>query len=347
MKRFLLLIGLFSNLSSCTSVITSQDQFVMTVTGPIDPTQMGITLEHEHITTDFTGAEKVTQPQYPVEHAEKFILPYIQKLKTNGVNTLIECTPEYIGRDVLLLRKLSEKSDLNIITNTGYYAAANKKYVPKHVYNETAEQLAERWIDEWENGIKGTDVKPGFIKLGVGKSTLDSIEQKIVRAGALTHLKTGLKIAIHTGSALAANDEIDLLENEGVSAHALIVIHAQHATTQEQIKLIKRGCWISLDGINQQPQTINKYIDFLISLKEAGLLKNVLISHDDGWSVIKDDDGTIGFELFENGNRKPYSTIFELLIPQLKALGFTQKDFDQLLIKNPAEAYKIEVFKNR
>ena len=345
MKHFLLFIGFFSILYSCSSVISSGDQFIMTVSGPIEPEQMGLTLEHEHVTTDFTGAEKVTQPQYPVEHAVKFILPYIQKLKTNGINTLIECTPEYIGRDVLLLRELSEKSGLNIITNTGYYAAADKKYVPKHAYSETAEQLAERWIDEWENGIKGTGIKPGFIKLGVGKNALDPIEQKIVRAGALTHLKTGLKIAIHTGSAVAANDEIDILENESVSAHALIVIHAQHATTQEQIKLIKRGSWISLDGINQKPETIKKYIDFLLPLKEAGLLKNVLISHDDGWSVIQNDDGTIGFELFGNGNQKPYSTIFELLIPRLKELGFTQEDFDQLLIKNPAEAYKIEVCK--
>ncbi|MCK5702426.1 MAG: hypothetical protein KAI29_14780, partial [Cyclobacteriaceae bacterium] len=143
------------------------------------------------------------------------------------------------------------------------------------------------------------------------------------------------------------NDEINLLENEGVSANALIVVHAQHASNEEQIKLIKRGCWISLDGINQKPETISKYIDFLIPLKEAGLLKNVLISHDDGWSVIQHHDGTIGFELFGNGNQKPYSTIFELLIPQLKELGFTQEDFDQLLIKNPAEAYKIEVCKIR
>ncbi len=346
MKFLIIIFSLLLTLFSCTLSVNTKPQFIMTVTGPKDVDQMGLTLEHEHIATDFTGAEKVTQPQYPVELAATFLLPYIQKLKATGVNTLIECTPEYIGRDVLLLRELSEKSSINIITNTGYYAAADKKYLPKHVYSESAEQLATRWVEEWENGIKGTGIKPGFIKLGVGKDTLDSVEQKIVKAGALAHLQTGLKIAIHTGSTIAANDEIDILEKKGVSARALIIVHAQHATSDEQIKLIKRGCWISLDGINQKPETIEKYTDFLITLKNAELLENVLISHDDGWSVIQKDDGAIGFELFGNGNEKPYTTIFEILIPELRALGFNQEDIDQLLIKNPAEAYKIEVCTN-
>jgi phosphotriesterase-related protein len=242
-----------------------------------------------------------------------------------------------------LLRELSLNSGINIITNTGYYAAANKKYLPEHAFTESAEQLAVRWIDEWVNGINGTDIKPGFIKLGVGKKSLDSIEQKIVRAGALTHLSTGLKIAIHTGSAIAANDELDILEDMGVSPNALIVVHAQNSSSEDQIKLIRRGCWISLDGVNQKPETIAKYIDFLLELKRENLLDHVLISHDDGWSVIQNEDGTIGFELFNFGNGSPYTSIFELLFPRLKELGITQGDFDQLLIKNPAKAFIIEV----
>ena len=345
MKHLLLIIGFSSFLFRCSSDEGTQDDFLMTVTGPIGIEQIGRSLEHEHITTDFIGAEKVQQPQYQVAQAEKYILPFFQNLKSNGIKTLFECTPEFIGRDVLLLRQLSKKSGINIITNTGYYAAANKKYLPKHAYTETAEQLSERWIAEWENGIKGTGIKPGFIKLGVGKTSLDSVEQKLVKAGALAHLKTGLKIAIHTGSAIAANDEIDILESNSISPNALIIVHAQNATSDEQIKLIKRGAWISLDGINQKSETIERYIDFLTAIKNANLLEKVLISHDDGWAVIQKDDGTIGFELFGNGNLAPYSTILEILFPLLVESGFSEADFDQLLIQNPARAFKIEVCK--
>lgn len=174
---------------------------------------------------------------------------------------------------------------------------------------------------------------------------MDSVEQKLVKAGALAHLKTGLKIAIHTGSGLAANDEIDIMESNGISPNALIIVHAQNATSDEQIKLIKRGAWISLDGINQKSETIERYIEFLTAIRKANLMEKVLISHDDGWAVIQKDDGSIGFELFGNGNTAPYSTIFEILFPRLVELGFSQVDFDQLLIHNPRQAYKIEVCK--
>ncbi len=337
--NFLLVISFWS----CTGQKAQKAYQVMTVNGLIDSGEMGITLEHEHITTDFIGAEQVKQPQYPVSQAVEFMLPFMNELKETGVATLIECTPEYIGRDVLLLKSLSQKSGINIITNTGYYAAADKKYLPSHAYTETAYQLADRWTNEWENGINGTEIKPGFIKLGVGKNSLDSIEQKLVKAGALTHLKSGLKIAIHTGSSIAAVDEINILKNNGVDSRALIVIHTQNCTSPEQIKLIKSGCWISLDGISQNPESIEQYSNFLIAIKQENLLGKVLISHDNGWSVIQNGDGTIGFELFGNKNEKPYSAIFSLLIPALTAKGFTQEDFDQLLVKNPAEAFKIEI----
>ena len=343
MRQFFYALIAISIFTSCNPSQQNVPSEIMTVTGPIDAHLMGSTLHHEHIATDFIGAEKVQQPQYPVSQAAEHILPYLKDLKASGIHTFIECTPEHIGRDVLLLKSLSELSGLNIMTNTGYYAAVDKKYLPAHVFTETAEQLSQRWIKEWTDGINGTEIKPGFIKLGVGKNHLDSIEQKIVRAGARTHFQTGLIIAIHTGSAIAANDEIDILVEEGVDPRALIVVHSQNTSSKEQIQLIKRGAWVSLDGINQKPETIDKYIDFLVVLKKENLLNKVLISHDDGWAVVQKEDGSIGFELFGNGNEKPFSTIIDILIPKLKDLKFTQDDIDQLLVTNPAEAYKIEV----
>jgi len=342
MRRILYLI-LITITWSCSNQNVHKEYQVMTVTGLMDIEDIGITLEHEHITTDFIGAEKVHQPQYPVQQAVDKLLPFFVELKASGVQTLIECTPEYIGRDVLLLKELSEKSGINIITNTGYYAAVDKKYLPAHAFTETTGQLAERWINEWNNGIKGTGIKPGFIKLGVGKSRLDSIEQKIVRAGALAHLKTGLKVAIHTGSTMAAQDEIDIFKSERVDPRALIVIHAQNSSSEEQITLAKQGCWISLDGINRQPESIEKYVTNLSDLKAKNLLSSVLISHDNGWAVIQKEDGTIDFELFGDKEEKPYATIFNVLISKLKEASFDQKEIELLLIKNPAEAYKIEV----
>jgi predicted metal-dependent phosphotriesterase family hydrolase len=314
---------------------------IMTVNGPIEASDMGLTLEHEHAIVDFAGAEKVRQPRYPIGQALDTLLPYFAKMKSFGVQTMIECTPNYIGRDVRLLKALSDETGIHFLTNTGYYAAAGKKYVPVHAYHETAEQLAQKWTEEWENGIDATGIKPGFIKLGVGQRALDSLEQKIVAAGALTHLATGLKIAIHTGGADAAFDEVDILEAHGVDPKALIVVHAQNIPAKDQLALAKKGAWISLDGINESPESISKYTDFLVQLKTQGYTKQTLISQDAYWSVEKKASDEIYFQ--HHGSF--YSAIFDALIPALKKAGFSSEDIDQLLISNPAKAYEIEILR--
>lgn len=340
-RSFFNLIVTVLFLASCGSKQEKSNPYIMTVSGTIETSKMGLTLEHEHIIVDFIGAEKIDQPQYPFQQAVDSLLPYYIALKNQGVQTFIDCTPNYIGRDVQLLKAISQQTGLHLLTNTGYYAAADKKFLPAHTYAESAAQLAERWIKEWEVGIDGTEIKPGFIKLGVGKNHLDSIEQKIVKAGALTHLATGLKIAIHTGSFSAANDEIDILKKEGVNPKVLIVVHSQNASSKEQISLIKRGAWVSLDGINSSPESIEKYTEFLTEIKKAGLLHKTLISQDAFWSVEQGENTNISFK--RHGSS--YSALLTDLISSLKSHGFNQADIDQLLIKNPFEAYKIEVCK--
>ena len=61
----------------------------------------------------------------------------------------------------MLLRRLSEATGLHILTNTGYYGAANDIAIPKHAYDETAAQIAARWTAEARDGIEGTGIRPG------------------------------------------------------------------------------------------------------------------------------------------------------------------------------------------
>ena len=113
----------------------------------------------------------------------------------------------YIGRDAWLLQRLSRAAGINVVTTTGYYGAAKDKFVPAHAYRESPEQLAARWTREFVNGIDGTNIKPGIIKIGVDSGPLSAIDAKIVRAAALTHLLTGLTICSHTGDGTAAFEQ--------------------------------------------------------------------------------------------------------------------------------------------
>lgn len=317
------------------------DGYVMTVGGKLPGDKMGVTLPHEHIITDFTGAEKIQQPQYQRSTAFKAMLPYLLSAKASGLNTFIDCTPAYIGRDVILLKQLSEATGLNIITNTGYYAAADQKYLPAHAYTESSEQLAARWMKEWEQGIEDNGIRPGFIKLGVGVGALKPVEQKLIRTAAKVHLKTGLKIAIHTGDGTAAVTYTELLINEGVRPDALIWVHAQNDSKGEfHTALAMKGCYISFDGFNKDE--LATYCRYIKNLKEEGLLNKVLLSHDDGFSVEKKDSDII-FNQYQNGNSIPYGSVFTILKPALLQQGVSALEFDMIVRDNPRHAFKIEV----
>ena len=136
---------------------------------------------------------------------------------------MLECTPAYLGRHPVLLRRLSEASGVQLITNTGYYGARQNRYLPSHAFVESADQLAGRWIKEWEDGIAPGGIRPGFIKIGVeADSILSDIHEKLLRAAARTHLRTGLTIVAHTGPDAPAGQQLNLLAGEGVAPEAFV-----------------------------------------------------------------------------------------------------------------------------
>lgn len=316
---------------------------VMTVCGPIPADALGRALTHEHIVTDFIGAEKAPGPRYERERAVEEILPHLQALRQRGVTALFECTPRYIGRDVPLLRRLSEASGLHIVTNTGYYGAVGNRYLPAHAHEESEEQLAARWLEEWTRGIEGTDIRPGFIKLGTDRGPLPPLHAKLLRAAARVHLRTGLTICAHTGDGAAALDQLRILESAGVSPEAFVWVHAQNGTDAERIEVARRGGWISLDGYNLGPGQPERYLQAILALKTAGQWHRVLVSHDDGWAVEGETLRGATLKPFGNGNPRPYSSVFERLLPDLQTAGCSPEELDQLLRENPARAFAIRV----
>jgi len=266
-------------------------------------------------------------------------LPILLEAKQKGVKTFFECTPAFLGRDPSLLKELSEKTGINIVTNTGYYGAREDKFIPKHAFDDSAEAIAKVWIGEFNNGIEGTGVFPGFIKIGVErKDTLSTMHDKIVKAAAIAHKATGLTIVSHTGTDGPAFAQLELLKNEGVSPEAFVWTHAQDGTFEGYLKAAKLGAWISLDNVNKanrdKPGGIEWFVTMLIQLKKENLLHKVLISHDAGWYNPGQENG---------GNYRSHTDIFETLIPALKDNGFSQEDIDILLIKNPQMAYGVKI----
>lgn len=307
------------------------DAKIMTVLGPIPLDSLGRTLPHEHILVDFIGAKQVHPGRYNQDSVIGRVKPFLIQIKEMGFDALFECTPSYLGKDVELLRSLSRETDLNIISNTGYYGTRKGFFLPDHAFEESAEQLAQRWIEEFNNGIGKTEIKPGFIKISVNPITFTDVDRKLVQAAALTHHETGLTIGSHTTSGPSVLQIIDILEEMDVPLSSFIWIHAQTvADTSYHEEVVKRGAWIEFDHVSDKKESLNSHLSWIMKMKSWGRLNQVLISHDAGWYHVGEPNG---------GEFRPFTSIHQKFIPLLKANGFTDQTIDTLLIYNPAIAF--------
>jgi phosphotriesterase-related protein len=333
-KNFIFFVPFLLLLLSYGCAAPEKPQFIQDVieVRMAEPNQ--IWLSHEHILVDFIGADSIQPITWNHDEVIKEIIPYLEELKEFKVDYFVDATPNFLGRDVLLLEKLAKKTGLRIVTNTGLYGARNNKFIPKYALEISAEKLSEIWIDEFANGIGGTTIKPGFIKIGIdAKEDLSEMHQKLVTAAALTHLKTGLTIASHTGKAKGLWPQLEILKSTGVSPKAFIWIHAQNEENFESfLKAAETGCWISLDAVGKK---IEKHIEVILYAKKYGFLDQILLSHDAGWYDPQKQEQGI----------KPYTPIFELLYPKLKSQGFTDEEFNLLVSVNPSKAFSIEIKK--
>ena len=308
-------------------------QVIQTVTGPLAPERLGLTLMHEHLLVDFIGADRVSPSRYDAAQVVAVVLPHLKAARALGCETLVDCTPAYLGRDPALLRRLSEASGVTILTNTGYYGAAKDKHLPRHAFTESADQLAARWTGEFERGIDGTGIRPAFMKIGVDESPLSEVDATLVRAAAITSRATGLAIASHTSTGAAAMAEIELIAAAGVAASRFIWVHAHNERDGAfHVRAAKAGAWVEFDGISEA--TLGRHVELVSHLKSQGLLSRTLVSHDAGWFHVGEAGG---------GQFRPFDTLFTKFVPALAAAGFTPAEVRQLLIDNPRRALSGEV----
>jgi len=326
----------FLSICLCISLLIScqtKESGIITVNGKISVDAMGKTLHHEHLLVDFIGADSIGYHRWNKAEVVEKVLPYLLEIKKSGYKTLVDCTPAYLGRDPELLKILSEKSGIQIITNTGYYSAVGGKYIPAHGFTETSEQLAERWIAEAKNGIEGTGVFPGFIKISVERKPLEEINRKVVEAACITHKATGLIIMSHTGPAVPAFQQLEILKSYDVDASAFIWTHAHNEQDfAKHIEAAKMGAWIAFD--NFTPQQLERFVEFALLMKKEDLLNKVLFSHDAGWYDPAKPDG---------GKFRGFTEIEELLIPALLKCGLEQKEINQIFVVNPATAFRVQI----
>ena len=260
-------------------------------------------LVHEHILVDFVGADQIKPGRYLRDEVIRAALPRLQEVRALGCERLLDCTPNFLGRDPELLARLADASGLEIWSNTGLYGAADHKYLPAFARQETAEQLARRWLAEARQSWR-----PRFIKIGVNRGPLHELDRKLVRSAAMTSRETGLPIASHTGNGAAALEQLDIITAERVQPTKFIWVHAQNERDHKiHHQVARAGAWVEFDGI--APSTAEFHLECIRFMATKRLLHRTLISQDAGWYHVGETGG---------GEFRGYTYLYTHFAPRLE-----------------------------
>lgn len=279
-------------------------------------------LVHEHVLVDFIGADQIRPGRYDPDEVFRAARPKLEAIREFGCTRMLEATPNFLGRDARLMRRLAEATGVDIWINTGIYGAANHKFVPAFARTETAGQLAKRWIGEARQGVDG--VKPRFIKTGVNQAPLDELDRKLVEAAAMTSRETGLTIASHTNSGAAALEEVEIVTAKGIAPSKFVWVHA-HSEKDHAVRerFARTGAWLEFDGLSSK--SADWHLDCLRFMAEKKLLGQALLSHDAGWFRPGEPGG---------GDYRGYTYLYTDFLPRLDPVWVRT-----LLWDNPRRAY--------
>ncbi len=285
---------------------------ITTVLGDITSDELGITSPHEHILIDMRGCVNITGNEDKLFYSkiaidnrcEVFAKPYaildnalldstelaekeLRLFKAVGGNTMIDCTPDEIGRDPQKLRDISKRTGVNVIMGCGHYY--HKAHFP-YVKEATVKQLADEMREDILVGVNGTDIKAGIIGEIGTSSVISEDEKKVLKAAGIVGAETGKAIHVHTDLYTENGFEVlDILEAEGVKPEKICIDHVDVWLRPDYIKaLLNRGAYVEFDNFGKEFYVSEKErfaydlerIKLLAELIGSGYTSQILISND-------------------------------------------------------------------
>ena len=310
--------------------------WIQTVKGQVSVDELGLILPHEHLFTDLRGPLVPEYAQADPEQVVQVMSPYLESAYAGGVTAMVECSTVGVGRNVTVLKRLAECTPIHIIAPTGVYRQA---YTPPALRNTDKEELAEMWIKDLSEGMEGTDIRAGFIKISMSDDGPTELEIRNLKAAVIVSQETGAVIASHTPNGAIARREMDILQTEGLPLNRFIWVHANLETDQAvHLEAAQQGAYVEFDAIGWEWQSQSAIAYYTESLIEAGYADRILLSHDAGWYDPSQPDGQP-----EDQGIHGFTTLVEEFIPNLQDRGVADDLIHTITIENPGRAFAFQM----
>ena len=308
--------------------------FVNTVLGPVDTADLGFTLSHEHVGTNAAGLrhtypEIINRPALKEQAVAAFKDAYAE-----GVRTMIEVSTFDLGRDIELIQEVSRESGVQVIAATGNHLA-----VPRPFGEVSPDVIAAMYVREIKEGIEGTGIKAGIIKVASDRGGVTQPQENVLRAAALTHKQTGIPISTHTWSPDRVGDQqVRILEEEGVDLNRVYIGHSSDDTDMGYLLgLLAKGVWLGMDRYpgGRDPSTPNWEVrtEIVKKLIDEGHCGRIMLSHD--YSVPKARYMPEEQEARRAANPDGFNFIGRYVLPRLKYFVSSYQDINTMMVDNP------------
>lgn len=341
-------------------------QTVQSVCGPLSRKDLGTVTTHEHVLLDLTAfyqALPVPGIEDPAtQKVEMWNLGILSRdcyaLKDNlllteeavqaqelacfkqaGGNTVVDASLPGIGRDPAALKRVAEKTGLNIIMGTGFYVGQTH---PEALSSMTDRQVADLMVKELTQGADGTNIRAGYIgEIGISE-IFDDKERKVLRAAAIAQQDTGVAINVHinpwTTNGLEA---ADILLRAGVAPDRICISHIDVENREDYVfALLKKGVYVEFDNFGKEYYIRREVrnsgyglfvhdtdrVTFLKKLIDHGYLRQILLSCDVCLKNLLHTYGGWG-----------YDHILTNIVPMMEDEGITNEQIHRLLVENPAD----------
>jgi phosphotriesterase-related protein len=306
---------------------------IMTVTGPIEPADLGTTLAHEHLYCDLSvhsGRDDNRLTDVALISAD------LALYRAAGGQSILEMTCEGIGRSPSHLRALSRASGVQIVSGIAFY---DYRTWPAWAQQADVGQIADFFTAQIEEGTDG--VRAGVIgEISTHNAPqpdprayrLDEHELRLFQAAAAAQRRTGVAISTHAALGRGGHAQLDVLEQTGVDPARVAIGHCDahwHPQADRDLEyylpMLERGAFCAFDLVGWSelmPDEIRaERVAALVGLGWAG-------------QILLSTDTCRLSQLHANGGRG-LDFLFTSFLPRLRHHGVTESQIATMLIEAP------------
>jgi phosphotriesterase-related protein len=320
---------------------------VQTVTGPVDTAALGQVLMHEHV---FVLTPDVQQ-NYPEEWGSEDArvadaVAKLTALAATGVRTIVDPTVVGLGRYIPRIRRVAEQVDLNIVVATGCYMYKDVPFFFHHrgpaldaaLGTSVPDPMVDMFVGDLEQGIAGTGVRAAFLKCAIDAPGLTTGVERVMRAVARAHGRTGAPITVHTHPGTQQGLAVQrVFAEEGVDPRRVVLGHSGDTTDADHLSaLADAGFLLGMDrfGINLDT-TFEARADVVVEMCRRGYAESMVLSQDAACYIDWVDPAVMAMLTDWR-----YTHIHEDVLPYLREHGVTDEQIDAMLVANPRRYFE-------